>query len=124
MKRLNSRATAAITDSGIPTFQKPYWQVYWRWAASLFNILNFDPKRVTAHVLRLRDLASLQAYAANDPRGRQGHVGCVRVWRWETAIFDFFNAKKLLWYNVVKDKSVWAEYFDKFWDLQRASRRG
>ena len=90
----------------------------------MVNILNFDPSRVTAHVLRFKDLANLQAYAANDPRGRQGHVGCVRVWRWETTIFDFFKAKKLLWYNVAKNKSVWATYFDEIWAQQRASRRG
>ena len=84
----------------------------------MVNILNFDPTRVTAHFLRLKDLASLQAYGANDPRGRQGHVACVRVWSWETAIFEFFNEKKMLWYNVARDRSVWDTYFDDCWNQQ------
>ena len=58
----------------------------------MVTILDKDPRRVTAHVLRHKDLASLQAYAARDFRG--SHMGCVKVWRWETAISKCFNANK------------------------------
>ena len=113
-KRLKSSATTAMEDAGIPSFQKLYWEAYWRWAGSMVSILKFVPTRVTAHVLRFKGLASLQAYAANDPRGRQGHVGCVHVWRWETAIFKFINDRKKLWYAVAKDRAEWDTYFDDF----------
>ena len=94
MKRINSRVTDVIIDSNIPTFRDLYCISYFRWAGSLFNVLNYDPNRVAYHILRYKDLASLREYATRH-RGRQGHVGNINAWRFETFIFRYFENMNL-----------------------------
>ena len=70
--------------------------------------------RITYHILEYEDLASLRDYAARDPRGRQGHVGSINAWRFETSIFRFSEMKKLDWRRCASDGAGWAEYQDEF----------
>ena len=83
MKRLNNEVTDVIIDSNIHTFRDLYIRSYFRWAGSLFSSLQHDPNRITYHILRYKDFASLRDYAARDPRGRQGHVRNINAWRLE-----------------------------------------
>jgi hypothetical protein len=113
MKRLNSKVTDVIIDSNIPTFRDLYCRSYFRWAGSLFSILNYDPNRITYHILRYKDLASLRDYAARH-RGRQGHVGSINAWRFETFIFRYFEDRDLDWRRCASDEACWAEHQDDF----------
>ena len=114
MKRLNSKVTDVIIDSNIPTFRDRYCRSYFRWAGSLFSILQHDPSRITYHILRYKDLATLHDYAARDPRGRQGHVGSINALRFETHIFRFFENKDLDWRRCASDEAFWIEHQDEF----------
>lgn len=95
MKRLNSKVTDVIIDSNVSTFQDLYCRSYSR-LIFLFSILIYDPNRITYQILWYKDLASLRDYAAKDPRGRQGHVGSVIAWRFETSIFKFVEMRNNL----------------------------
>ena len=97
MKRPNSKGTDVIIDSNFSTFRDLYCRSYFRWTGSLFSILKYDLKRITYHILRYNDFASLQDYAARDLRGKHGHVGCINAWRFETSIFRRFEIKNLGW---------------------------
>ena len=113
MKRLNSKVTDVIIVSNIPTFRDLYCRSYFRWAGSLFSIRNYDPSRITYRILRYKDLASLRDYAARH-RGRQGHVGIINAWRFETFIFRFFEDRNLDWRRSASDEANWAEHQDGF----------
>jgi hypothetical protein len=126
MKRLQSRVTEVIENSGIPRFSTLYWKAHFRWAGSLFQTLNFDPERVTTHPLRFKDLASIHEYARLNPRKRgggqsQGHVGRVHVWRWETDLYNYFSEKRLDWMKVAGDHLTWDEHLDGFLDTYAGS---
>ena len=113
MKRLNSKVTDVIIDSNIPTFRDLYCRSYFRWAGSLTSILNYDPNRITYHILRYKDLARLRDYAARH-RGRQGHIGSINAWRFETFIFRFSEDRNLDWRRCASDEARWTEYQDDF----------
>ena len=95
MKRLNSKVTDVIIDSNISTFREFYCRSYFRWVGASFSILSYDPNHITYNILRCKDLASFRDYSARDARGRQGHVGSINVWRFETSLFKVFEVRNL-----------------------------
>ena len=113
------RANAAITEKITCNWDTHYHQLQYDWAGRLASLERHDPDRITLRVAKHKCLADIYRFADIN-RGRQGHVGRLHVWRWETKIYNYFIPLGLDWFFIAKDPWRWAEHLDSWKAWRRA----
>jgi hypothetical protein len=94
------------------------WDVYarrtvFKWAGWMARLSFFDPARITLKVLQHKDLEWLQAIKYEN-RGRELHGRYIKVWRWETMLFNFTreNFPGEQWFQIAQDEERWNGIID------------
>ena len=88
-KILNHKVTQVVESSAAMLVSFRFLKIYFAWAS---QVVQRDPQGFgcVRRLLDYKSLPSIIDYQARDPRERQGHVHKVRVWCWETRLFDYF----------------------------------
>lgn len=70
----------------------------------------FDSGRLTLKILQHKDLEWLQTIK-DDNNGRELHCRYIKVWRWETVLFNYMreNHPDDKWLFLAQDKERWRE---------------
>ena len=111
MMRMEDKITEVIGNAGIKKWSNAYLECYYQWAGSLAKTGRIDPLRPSWLILRYRDIQAILHMATYNKQGRQGHVGKVRIWRWETRIHQMLGDD---WVLYAQDRTEWATQLEYF----------
>jgi hypothetical protein len=96
-----------------------FWDVLvrreiFKWAGWTARLNIYDCSRITLHILLHKNLDWIQTIAAQN-KGNQLHCRHLRVWRWESLIYNYFkeNHPGTTWLELAQDDREWMSIVQK-----------
>ena len=108
MSRTNNFINDIMVREGMQPWDVLVRREIFRWAGWTARLQDFDTSRITLKILKHKNWEWLQTIARNN-KGRQLHGRCLRVWRWEALIYNFFreNHQDANWFLAALDQEGW-----------------
>ncbi len=108
MQRTNTTITNIMSIHRVVSWDIYARRTVFKWAGWLARLQFFDPERITLKVLLHRNLDWLQRIKDHN-RGRELHCRYIKVWRWETLIWNFCreNFEGSMWQQLAEDPDSW-----------------
>ena len=108
MKRTNQFINDLQDREGLLNWDTMIRREIFKWAGWVARLDSFDQERITLHVLRHKNWEWIQTIANNN-NGRQLHGRCLKIWRWESLIYNFFreNRPESRWSELAQDGEEW-----------------
>ena len=85
-----------------------YHQLFFSWAGHVHRIGSYDPERLTFKVLHYKDWQWISLIASQN-RGNQLHCRKLRTWRWERALYKFFEGQDTSWEQNAFNQTEWKQ---------------
>ena len=114
MRRAESAVSNAMHRYQILSWDSWARRTIFRWAGWVARLQFFDADRLTLAVLRHKNIKWLRLIQDQN-HGSQLHGRCLRVWRWETMLWNFFaeNSPGESWEEIALDSERWKSYVDQ-----------
>ena len=119
MHRVNARLKEIKTQNGVIPWDLLYRRSVFSWAGHVSRMRQYDEQRLTYRVFNHRCWDWICSVASAN-HGSQLHGRRFKVWRWEGAVYNFFQTG--CWEDAAQDRLGWDANLDEMMHWRRTRK--